>query len=160
MYNLEGLKVNHPVGYQVVNSVKNKEMDRYLYGMYTSETSPGLPLNSHSFKSMDLLGEPIGVLSVQSPYAGFSEQPMDVQLKSVSLVSERGKIYQLKVVPKNVSQDLSFSGYSDVAQLGRYFSLSLNNKVTRLYTSVNFLDSRNLQLLQRVFFIPNRIQLR
>ena len=29
--------------------------------------------------------------------------------------------------------------YREIAQLGRYFGLTLNNKVTRLYTTVNFL---------------------
>lgn len=38
-----------------------------------------------------------------------------------------------------------------MAQLGRYYSLTLNDAVTRLYTSVNFLEKDN-KIFMRKFF--------
>ena len=45
-----------------------------------------------------------------------------------------------------------YVGYQDVHQLGRFFSLTLNKKVTRLYTSVGFLDPKNIDFVDRVVF--------
>ena len=36
VYNAEPLKMFHPAGYQVVESVKNREVDRYIYGSAAS----------------------------------------------------------------------------------------------------------------------------
>lgn len=36
IYDIELLRRFHPGGYQIINSVKNKEIDRYVYGMYSS----------------------------------------------------------------------------------------------------------------------------
>ena len=45
-----------------------------------------------------------------------------------------------------------YIGYQYVHQLGRFFSLTLNKKVTRLYTNVGFLDKRNIELMDKVVF--------
>ena len=37
-----------------------------------------------------------------------------------------------------------------MTQIGRYFGVTLNDKVTRLYTTVNFLVDENSQFLERV----------
>jgi len=37
IYDAAPLKYDHPGGYEVIASVKNKSVDRYLYGMYASE---------------------------------------------------------------------------------------------------------------------------
>ena len=39
--------------------------------------------------------------------------------------------------------------YRDITQLGRYFSISLNEKTTRLYTTVNFLVEENTKFLEK-----------
>ena len=36
IYDIEPLRRFHPGGYQIIDSVKNKEIDRYVYGMYSS----------------------------------------------------------------------------------------------------------------------------
>lgn len=36
-----------------------------------------------------------------------------------------------------------------VSQLGRYYSLTVNNKVTRLYSEVNFLADMNIKFLEK-----------
>ena len=42
-----------------------------------------------------------------------------------------------------------FMKYRSINQLGRYFSLTLNDKVTRLYTTVNFLLEDNTHLMEK-----------
>lgn len=53
------MKLNHPAGYQILNLVRNREIDRFIYGMYRAEKLPLLPASSHSKKSLALLGNPI-----------------------------------------------------------------------------------------------------
>jgi hypothetical protein len=45
---------------------------------------------------------------------------------------------------------LIFRGYSDLQQLGQYYSLTINNETTRLYTAVNFLTLNNVALMIRI----------
>lgn len=40
-----------------------------------------------------------------------------------------------------------YKGYENLSQLGKYFALTINNKKTRLYSVVNFLNPLNLQLM-------------
>jgi hypothetical protein len=40
-----------------------------------------------------------------------------------------------------------FNGYTSLKQLGRYYSLTADNKTTRLYTTVGFLDPKNASFL-------------
>ena len=44
--------------------------------------------------------------------------------------------------------DFKFLKYRFATQLGRYFGLTLNDKVTRLYTTVNFLVEENTDFLE------------
>ncbi len=53
------MKLNHPAGYQILKLVRNREIDRFIYGMYRAEKLPLLPASSHSKKSLALLGNPI-----------------------------------------------------------------------------------------------------
>ena len=46
----------------------------------------------------------------------------------------------------------SYVGYHFLHQLGRFYSLTLNKKTTRLYTSVGFLDPRNVEFMEKVVF--------
>jgi hypothetical protein len=50
VYDLAPLLRVHPGGFEVIESVKNKEIDRYIYGMYSSEALPIIPKHSHSAK--------------------------------------------------------------------------------------------------------------
>jgi len=46
---------------------------------------------------------------------------------------------------------MRFSGCTDIKQLGRYYSLTMNRSITRLYTAVNFLNQTNLTYLEKIF---------
>lgn len=45
---------------------------------------------------------------------------------------------------------LIFKGYEDLSQLGKYFALTINNGVTKLYSVVNFLSEDNIDLMSRI----------
>ncbi len=36
VYDTEELKLYHPAGYQIIAAVRNKEIDRYIYGMFAA----------------------------------------------------------------------------------------------------------------------------
>ena len=60
----------------------------------------------------------------------------EVNISSISPICEKSQIYQINFSLKGI---LRFKGYETLAQLGRFYYLTINNKVTRLYTAVNFL---------------------
>jgi len=40
VYDVEPLKLHHPAGFQIVEAVKNKEVDRYIYGTCAADELP------------------------------------------------------------------------------------------------------------------------
>jgi hypothetical protein len=59
-------------------------------------------------------------------------------------------IYVLGLVPTTSSTSFRFSGYTDLRQLGQYYSVSVKGWTTRLYTAVNFLSDSNVQLMKKI----------
>ena len=119
--------------------------------MYPAELLPGLPTNSHNSHSMDLCGDPIAKISIQSPYKGMPQEAFDVTITHMSAITNYSKIYEIYVTPTD--KPISYEGYDSLLQIGRFYSLTVNNKVTRLYTAVNFLQPSNKKLLQRLGLI-------
>lgn len=76
---------------------------------------------------------------------------MTVRISFISEVSKKTGIYVLGLVSKR--DELEFSGYSDVKQLGQYYSFTVNKNLTRLYTAVNFITKQNILLMNKL--IPN-----
>ena len=64
------------------------------------------------------------------------------------LISQKGRIYQINLEKKE-GEPFSYLKYRDITQLGRYFGVTLNDKVTRLYTTVNFLVEENTKFLEK-----------
>jgi len=83
VFSLEPLLRFHPIGYQIVNTIKGRDLDRYMYGMYTSERVPIVPTNSHTFKSLDLLGDPVGKLSISPLYSNIDKDVNSMVVESV-----------------------------------------------------------------------------
>jgi len=54
-----------------------------MYGMYTSERVPIVPTNSHTFKSLDLLGDPVGKLSISPLYSNIDKDVNSMVVESV-----------------------------------------------------------------------------
>lgn len=69
------------------------------------------------------------------------------EVKEIFVVSEPGSIYELRL-RLSVNKSVCFTGYTDKRQFGQYYTLTLNNSLTRLYTSVHCLQKRNLSLME------------
>ena len=54
--------------------MKGREVDRFIYGMYSAELYPALPPYSHSAYAMQLIGQPIAKLVVPQTYNGFRDE--------------------------------------------------------------------------------------
>jgi hypothetical protein len=67
------LRYYHPGGYQIIEAVKNREVDRFIYGMYAPEQFPDTPIYSHSYKCMTLVGDPIAKINIPLIWGGFDE---------------------------------------------------------------------------------------
>jgi hypothetical protein len=145
VYDLQPLLHNHPCGFRIVESVKGVDLDRFLYGMYSPDRFPRVPTNSHGFKSLSLLDAPIAKISIPAVYSGLEVDTTEVVLSSALLISRRSAIYELRL--KKKTGRFVFNGYTSLKQLGRYYSLTADNKITRLYTTVGFLDPKNASFL-------------
>lgn len=55
VYDATELSEIHPGGKKVIESIIGREVDRFLYGMYSSELCPEIPSHSHSRKALALL---------------------------------------------------------------------------------------------------------
>jgi hypothetical protein len=89
------LKLVHPAGYQILYIVRNREIDRFIYGMFRAELLPRLPANSHSFKSFDLLGQPVAKIEIPFPYKNMTDSPLAVSVSSITSISIKCQIYQI-----------------------------------------------------------------
>jgi hypothetical protein len=145
VYSIDPLLRNHPNGYRIIESVKGMDLDRFIYGMYPSERFPLVPPNSHSWKSLSLLGSPIAKLHIPALYAGLEDDITEVELPTVQMISDKCSIYELRL--KKKEGRFEFKGYTSLRQVGRYYALTVDNKTTRLYTSVAFLDPRNIYFI-------------
>ena len=93
-----------------------------------------------------MVGEPIAKLNIPQLFKNIERDYCDVVLRRVTNVSEKGQIYQLEL--ESAATPFEYLGYRDVHQLGRFYSLTLDKKVTRLYTSAGFLDAKNVKFME------------
>jgi hydroxymethylpyrimidine pyrophosphatase-like HAD family hydrolase len=83
---------HHPGGHKVISSILGREVDRFLYGMYSSELVPEIPPHSHSTGALTLLREPVLKIVTPSPFKDFSEATA-VKIQFMNEVSKNSKIY-------------------------------------------------------------------
>ncbi len=81
------MKTNHPAGYRIIEAIAGRDVDRFIYGMYGVESFPEIWTHNHSFKSLSLLGKPIGRINIQSVYDGFEKYHQKVKVKSMTPIS-------------------------------------------------------------------------
>ena len=72
----------------------------------------------------------------------------DCYISHSQLVSESSKIYILHFASKQLKAFM-YEGYSEITQIGQYFSLT-HKKITRLYTTVNCLVYSNRLLMNDI----------
>ena len=94
------------------------------------------------------MDDPVAKLDILPTFEGFDHPEVECKIPKVHLLSEKGCIYQINLQKKS-GTPFKFLRYRDVTQIGRYFGLSLNDKVTRLYTTVNFLVEENTKFMEK-----------
>ena len=81
-------------------------------------------------------------------YEGIDLEVCGGKIKFMNCISEKTQIYSIGIVQEY--HPMRFLGYSDIRQLGQYYSLTINGKVTRLYTAVNFLNAANVSRMSEL----------
>ena len=99
---------------------------------------------------------PVAKLDITPTFGGFSSPEVECNIPKVHLISEKGRIYQINLSKKE-GEPFKYLKYRDITQLGRYFSITLNDKTTRLYTTVNFLVEENKKFLENHLKISNNL---
>ena len=87
IYDAKGLEENHPGGYRVIQLVKGREVDRFIYGMYSAELYPELKAYSHSISSLQLVGNPIAKIVTPPTYSGFNGTIVEGKVKLMTCIS-------------------------------------------------------------------------
>jgi hypothetical protein len=87
IYDSRELAELHPGGYKVIELMKGREVDRFLYGMYSAELYPELPAHSHSANCLQLVGNPIAKLVVPPTYEGFAFEVTEGQIRYMKCIS-------------------------------------------------------------------------
>jgi hypothetical protein len=72
---------HHPGGQKVISSILGREVDRFLYGMYSSELCPEVLPHSHSTAALTLLHHPVLKIATPSPFNDFSDSMVAVKIQ-------------------------------------------------------------------------------
>ena len=107
---------------------------------------------------MQKIGYPIAKLVTPPTYSGINFEVNDGVIQFMRCISEKTQIFSIGIVQKHVP--LVFFGYSDVRQLGQFYSLTIDNKITRLYTAVNFLSLANIQRMEEMLKTERRSEMK
>jgi len=114
--------------------------------MYAIEQYPELMPISHSANSMQKIGEPFAKLSIPPTFSGINSEVNAGVIKYKNCISFKTQTYSIGIVQPHVP--LVFLGYTDIRQLGQYYSLTVKDNITRLYTATNFLSQANIELME------------
>lgn len=60
------------------------------------------------------------------------------------------RIYCLYLCPIENHDTFMYSGYTDVSQLGKYFSVTIEGAKTRIYSMVNFLQRSTIKIVEQI----------
>lgn len=71
-----------------------------------------------------------------------------VVINSMKRVHNSTEVYLLYLSGTDIP--FEYEGYSQIEQLGRFYSLTANNKITRLYSPVNFACKSNIELMKKI----------
>ena len=150
VYSLERVYNTHPGGYQIIASIRTREIDRFIYGGESLETASNVPRFSHTRWAMDLAGKPIAKFDRINPYSGMEEQN-ECKILNLRQLSHDSSVYLLELVGSD-GKKFKYKGFQHISQLGQYFTLTINkcNTKTRLYTSVNCMNLSNRKLMAAI----------
>jgi hypothetical protein len=112
------------------------------------EQFPDLETIPHSQLAMRLGGAPLAKFIRRSPYRNINESHECFVLRQKKL-SEMSPVYFVEIASKG--KDFTFDGLTDISQLGQYWTLTISDKITRLYTAINSLHQKNKDVMMHIF---------
>ena len=69
-------------------------------------------------------------------------------VESLRELNKASSVYLLQLSSKGAQ--FQYAGFQSVSQLGQYFTVTINDRKTRLYTSVNCMSTSNRQLMAEI----------
>lgn len=75
----------------------------------------------------------------------------DVSVEKIVQPCKSEDMYAVYVTSTSSFEPFEYSGFSDLSQLGKYLAVTMNGRKTRLYSIVNFLQQKNISLMNLVF---------
>lgn len=144
VYDISSMIEWHPAGFELLQGAKNGEVEKYLFGVYSSNKLLSIKNHPHTSNAPNLLQNPIAKLDIPSCYQGLG-RINTVTVDQLRLVSSGAEVYELHL---RTNGPLQFNGYTDIKQLGRFYCFTMNKNITRLYTCANFLNWENVILLK------------
>lgn len=71
------------------------------------------------------------------------------RVSGINFYQSTKRIYTVYLCPQNPRhRTFAYSGYTDLSQLGKYFTVTIGGSKTRMYTMVNFLQRRTIKLIE------------
>ena len=132
----------HPGGQLLIDKVRYREVDRYLYGMYPIEDYRGSPQHTHSSNSINVLAKKIGRLPTNQVYVMRDCQPAVIGY--CNRINERLAVFYLNA-------GAQYNEQFDLRHIGQYFRVTLQGySKVRLYTAVCCLSQLNRKRVQEI----------
>jgi hypothetical protein len=78
-------------------------------------------------------------------------------VRAIATKSISNNIYEVRLVKKD-GFNFRFNGVTNLTQLGRFYSLTKDEKVTRLYTAVNFMANKSKELFRNICCAHNEVE--
>lgn len=132
----------HPGGRKIIELVKGREVDRFVYGMFSPELLPGLERFEHPKKTLFVLDSPLYVLP-SNPLCTLPES--DFYLKSKIQITEDTKLLYFEPFGGRIK----FQPLRSSVHLGQYYTMT-GFGMTRLYTCVLSQLRSNRRLCDRL----------
>ena len=87
----------------------NKSVDKFLYGINSSEDYHSISKYSHSAASLKLMEKPLAKISIDSPFEGFEDDVVNVDIHDIVEVSQ--SLYEIKLT-KSRGCNFVYKGYT------------------------------------------------
>lgn len=132
IYKLEPIITSHPGGHAIIEHVRDREIDRFVYGMEVTEKMAGSPLQPHSHRAsfIELVESPRSQIIIPEAFSLLSATNTCLSSRLYTNKDRSMWIVYLKTKEGGPAR-----GYISVEQLGRFRALRVDG-VTRLYSNV------------------------
>ena len=101
----------------------------------------------HSKRALNLAGPPLAKFERYNPYPSMSDSN-ECEIQSLRELNKASSVYLIQLSSKG--DPFHYAGFQSISQLGQYYTVTINDRKTRLYTSVNCMNASNRQLMGEI----------